>query len=520
VLTDLVLLLLHLWGSACYAMGGRFCRDFVAFWGPVPYEGRGPGYRRLVAVPLLVPSLVLLALLARMAIVEYAALPKPGMETPQTIGSRHRLDLAEWKPESPQTLNLADRDLRYADFSAAELDGIDFRGANLSFADFTGASLVGARFGTFEGQPSRLVSTVFDGADLRGADFAHARLRHSSFRAANLTAANLAGADLRWTHLDDASLPLAVLSRAMLERVEAPRVDLFAADLGHAFLTGANLEQADLRLAKLTRARVRGLRLFAAAAAAVEFPSEGDGMDLRRACLQRSVTPALVWLDLRLARLAAADLRGSELAAHVDLRQIDYETRLNQERVEERLALLEQEPAPGVPAETYRGRLVAAQERWRSAQRRSLKLPDVGENLNLVLSDPGSDQDAAASGEQAAFRFEWARQMARLSCRNVYLAEAFVRRAAGVYRPRDPQLERELATALARSWGSPHCAPMDDVNVAAWDAFCDEWRGALELEERCRMVDESVAERGLTPPAPAAPPAPSRERPPPCPPAP
>jgi uncharacterized protein YjbI with pentapeptide repeats len=521
VLADLVLLFIHLCGSARFALGGRLSRVFVLTWGSVAYEGGGPRYHRVVVWVVRFGLLLLLLVLVRMAVVEYAALPDPGAETPATIGSRHRLDLAEWKPEAPEALSLADRDLRYADFSGAQLDGADFRGADLSFAQFTGASLEGARFGAFEGKPSRMEASVFDGASLRGADFTHALLRHASFRGSDLTAATFAGADLRWARLDDALLPLAVLTRSMLERVEAPRIDLFAADLGDAFLTGANLEHGDLRLAELTRARVRGLRLYGADGGAVVFPAEGDGMDLRNAGVQRSVTPALVWLDLRNARLADADLRASDLVAHVDLRQIDYLTPLREDCLESRLAYLAGLSPPGVSKQAYGERLDAARERWKAASGRGLALPEVNENLHLVLGDraPG-ENTSVVRGQQAAFRSEWAREMARLSCRNAYLAEAFVRRAAGAYRPRDPQLERELAAALAKRWGSPDCAPMDDVNAVEWQVFCATWNGSLDLDERCRQVDAVVAERTVIRREPSSPPALAGERPPPCPPGP
>ena len=71
--------------------------------------------------------------------------------------------------------------LEYADFRAADLQGVNFSGCNLRYADFRGANVSGANF-----QNASLYGAKMQGAEAFQADFRNSDLRLANFRGAYL----------------------------------------------------------------------------------------------------------------------------------------------------------------------------------------------------------------------------------------------------------------------------------------------------------------------------------------------
>jgi uncharacterized protein YjbI with pentapeptide repeats len=205
------------------------------------------------------------------------------------------------------SLNLRERDLRYARLDRSDLHRADLTGADLSGASLTGADLRGARLQCAD--VNALILTEDRGtarcARARGANLARARLG----------GARLAGVDLRGANLEEAALEGAELPHALLAGASFANARLDRADLtGGVQMQGANFLVASLQGADLTGALAQGADFSSAAlqGAILSFASlHGATLknaDLEGADLYRS------WLDgadLTGAKLRGADLRGS-----------------------------------------------------------------------------------------------------------------------------------------------------------------------------------------------------------------
>ena len=178
-------------------------------------------------------------------------------------------------------IDLFERNLRFARFRHAQLEGADLGHAQLQGADFQYAQLQNADLAE-----AGLQRALFDQARMQGADLYEARLQR-----ANLYATRLQEANLRNAELQEARLPLAHLQGAILRSAR-----LHGADLQGARLQGAELSLADLSGANLTNAQLQGAEL--------------DEASLRGANLTRARLEAVSFGD---ARLGGANLRNARL---------------------------------------------------------------------------------------------------------------------------------------------------------------------------------------------------------------
>jgi uncharacterized protein YjbI with pentapeptide repeats len=145
-------------------------------------------------------------------------------------------------------------DLKYQDFTKAQLSG----------ASLSQSSLIGANFST-----ANLSLAIFRDADLSQANFKKANLHQAAFYGAKLTGTDLVGANLSqaklvYAKLKGASLRNANLSNADLKSAELQQVDFTSANLTNADLSHADLSYANLRNANLTGAKLAGANLAGA----------------------------------------------------------------------------------------------------------------------------------------------------------------------------------------------------------------------------------------------------------------
>ena len=201
---------------------------------------------------------------------------------------------------SRRSVNLRERDLRYARLDRSALPHADLTGANLDGASLVGADLRGVTLGCVEDdRPETSGDRQAAGCGRAlGANLTRARLAGAMLGAADLSGARLAGADL-----SDA-----VLANADLSGADLSAADLDKADLSEAVLRGANLSTASLVGADLTNATLTGAELSKAVLrAAVLNGAALEGATLRDADLEAA--------SLFRARLFAADLTGARLKA-------------------------------------------------------------------------------------------------------------------------------------------------------------------------------------------------------------
>ena len=144
--------------------------------------------------------------------------------------------------ESFTTINLAGRNLRFAQFWSVHLRGADLGGARLQGANLRWARLQGANL-----RGARLQGANLGGARLQGADLGGARLQGANLRGARLPGANLGGAWLPGANLKFADLPGANLREAQLQGANLQEAELQCAVLRNAQLQGADLGNAQLQ---------------------------------------------------------------------------------------------------------------------------------------------------------------------------------------------------------------------------------------------------------------------------------
>ncbi len=138
------------------------------------------------------------------------------------------------------------------DFSDANLRWADFSGAEISNAYFTRAILRGANFSDAD-----LTGTNFSDADVSEANFTNAIVVGVNCNGTNLNKANLSKLDLHNINFSNANLTEAIFSDA----------NLFGADFGYANLSNAilrntNLSYTDFRHANLQYANLLGATLI------------------------------------------------------------------------------------------------------------------------------------------------------------------------------------------------------------------------------------------------------------------
>ena len=159
-----------------------------------------------------------------------------------------------------KVLDLQKRDLRFANFSNADLRKSDFRGAQLQGAKLAYAQLHGADFGDAKIQDADLLKAKLQGAsfkfsELQGADLREAKLQGADFTRAQLQGADLRGALLQGAYLFQSQMQGATLRNAKMQGArfnyaELQGVDFRGAQLQGAYLEVVNLQGADLRNSK------------------------------------------------------------------------------------------------------------------------------------------------------------------------------------------------------------------------------------------------------------------------------
>ncbi|SAL17495.1 Secreted effector protein pipB2 [Caballeronia choica] len=140
------------------------------------------------------------------------------------------------------TVDITDRDLRFADFSFSVIPRLladettHLEGANLDYATIYDADLHHANM--------RGVSAI--GSSLVAANLSVASADGASFEGANLTGANLAGASFVGANLTDAKMAGAILTSANFRAACLYRTEMQATALQYATFVGAVLVKADL----------------------------------------------------------------------------------------------------------------------------------------------------------------------------------------------------------------------------------------------------------------------------------
>lgn len=141
-------------------------------------------------------------------------------------------------PDNPEVL------LEYADLSGmtwykGRIESRSFKGANFSKADFDEVDASTNIMSLIKAENATIVSTTFEGCDLRNADLSNSNLGSCDFRGANLQDANLARSDFNDSDFRGSVLRNVNFTSADLSEAKFQRADLTGADL-----TGANLEGA------------------------------------------------------------------------------------------------------------------------------------------------------------------------------------------------------------------------------------------------------------------------------------
>jgi uncharacterized protein YjbI with pentapeptide repeats len=157
------------------------------------------------------------------------------------------LRAAELTGANLQGISLARADLEGAVLTQANLEGIQLMGANLQGVNFSQANL----------SRSVLVHTRLQKANLSGAQLCQANLYHVYAQGVNAHEANLAGANLSYGVFEHA-----VLTKACLREVNLSWSCLRAANVSGADLLLANVSNCDLTESSLVNTRATGIRGF------------------------------------------------------------------------------------------------------------------------------------------------------------------------------------------------------------------------------------------------------------------
>ena len=204
-------------------------------------------------------------------------------------------DFVQWSDLNK--LSLAGRNLRFADFRFAQLQGTNMEGAQLQGANLERANL----------RDVNLVKAKMDGAFLSAAELQHADLSEAELQSANLHRAMLQRASLNRTRLWSTNLSSAQLQRAYLTDAE-----LLGANLHSAQMDGASLWDAKLEGTNFQEALLRGASFARSTSHAKE---ELLGINFKDAKLKganlRNVK--LLGVNLMGAQLEGVDLGGAEI---------------------------------------------------------------------------------------------------------------------------------------------------------------------------------------------------------------
>lgn len=188
------------------------------------------------------------------------------------------------------SVNLRERDLRYANLDRSDLHRADFTGARLNGASLVGTDLREAKLSCNDvdsvltyGKNSEAGCTNLSNANLTRAILTRADLKHATLKGARFEKAQLDEADLRYSDLVGADLSGADMRRASL----SGGVDMIGATLLAASLQGADMTGAKLQGADLSNAALQGAQLTFVQAMGANFQgAELDAANLAYAKLQ------------------------------------------------------------------------------------------------------------------------------------------------------------------------------------------------------------------------------------------
>ncbi|MEE9588478.1 MAG: pentapeptide repeat-containing protein [Hyphomicrobiaceae bacterium] len=207
------------------------------------------------------------------------------------------------------SLNLRNRDLRYAVLDRSDMHRADLTGANLDGASLIGTDLRNSRLSCSDiDAVLTLEKTREDGCThLRGTNLTRARLSGANLQLAYMTSAKLEaalldGADLRGADLVNVDFSAAEMQAANL----SGGADLVGANFLGALLQGADLSGAKLQVADFSSAALQGANFTFAQAQGASFQgAEMDAANLQFAKLQGA--------DLSGATLKGADLSSAAI---------------------------------------------------------------------------------------------------------------------------------------------------------------------------------------------------------------
>ncbi|HEX2843468.1 pentapeptide repeat-containing protein [Hyphomicrobium sp.] len=220
-------------------------------------------------------------------------------------------DLVSDKDLTPgePSLNLRDRDLRFAKLDRSDLHQADFTGA-----DLRGASLVGTDLRGVWMQCADVTQLILT-EDREAANCTTAR--RAVFTRARLDGAHMTGVDLRNAKLDDARLDGVELAYSIVQGANFSSARLDKADLtGGVQAQGANFLVANLQGADLTGAQLLGADLSSAdLMGAVLSYTHLELANLRDAKLDGAslYRSSLFGADMIGATIAGADLREAKV---------------------------------------------------------------------------------------------------------------------------------------------------------------------------------------------------------------
>jgi uncharacterized protein YjbI with pentapeptide repeats len=245
-------------------------------------------------------------------------------------------------------LNLANRDLRFADFRNARMPKVNLRGSNLHGADLRLANLSRADMRPFDitdggscvlqeqerrleeneqkqadinppREPdglyclTNLQSTRLSGVSLENGTLGFADLQGTDMRDAQLQGARLGHARLQETNMQSVNAQDAYARYAKLSGARLVLAKLQGADLRNAHLQGASLFKVNLQGARLYDAQLIGAELSESQLQGADFGgAELQGADLERAMLYGA---RLTRTDLRGATLVGAKVQGADMRA-------------------------------------------------------------------------------------------------------------------------------------------------------------------------------------------------------------
>jgi len=312
---------------------GAMQRMFIAHWITDRLsEGAVPAcLNRTLARPVLDELAFLLrSRLPAVATLERLLASNPqGPAIPMTASLLLRLDPA-WRPIYGPPLNLAQADLRSAQWSGMDLHGsalgqADCRGADFRDADLSDVKGAGAIMTDANLRGARLVRGAFTDAQFGGADLSHCDLSEASFRRSDLTGASLQSATAVRACFDHAILNCvahrASFRLASLVDTEIGASDFKDCDFSYARLSGVSMRRAvwhgaSFHEATLFRCNLEGLTI--------------DGADFTKAnlagsLLTGSVMPGACFRDACLTDtgLAEIDWEGADLS-DADLRNASF----------------------------------------------------------------------------------------------------------------------------------------------------------------------------------------------------